>query len=316
MRILLASGERLAGALVKALQASGHQVVGVVSPIPKRLLAQQFRGLRYWRLNLRGWDIRDCCMAARIPLRIAPDLSDGSIHSWIRQGKPDLLLVFSWPRVVRDRTLRLFPRGGINIHPSLLPKWRGGDPIFFMLDAGDENMGLTFHRMTAQVDAGPIYLQAPLPIAPGAGYDAVYLRVLGTAARLIDLALESQERDPSGREQEGEATTCPKFDRAMTRLDPAGDPLALSRRARASYPHHPMHFQTTAGHYQFKALNPGGTHTENQPSGTILRVGWSSLDLVLQGRVCRLTKVRRHGWPPLLPLPLLGLSKGHLVLPP
>jgi methionyl-tRNA formyltransferase len=316
MRILLASGERLAGALVKALQASGHQVVGVVSPIPKRLLAQQFRGLRYWRTNLRGWDIRDCCLAARIPMRIAPDLSDGSLHSWIRRSKPDLLLVFSWPRIVKERTLRLFPRGGINIHPSLLPKWRGGDPIFFMLDAGDEQMGLSFHRMTAQVDAGPLYLQAPLPIAEGAGYDEVYLRVLGTAAKLIDLALESQDRDPSGQEQGGNATTCPKFDPAMTRLDPSGDPQALSRRARASYPHHPMNFHTAGGHFQFKGLSPRGSLAESQASGTILRVGWSSLDLALNGRCCRLTKVRRHGWPPLFPLPLLGLRKGQVVLPP
>lgn len=316
MRILLASGERLSGVLVKELLAAGHQIVGVMSPIPKRVMSQQFRGLRYWRKNLRGWDIRDVCVAARIPIRVTENLSEGSIHSMIKQSRPDLLLVFSWPRLIKNETLRLFPRGGMNIHPSLLPQFRGGDPLFFVLDSGSESMGLTFHRITSELDAGPIYLQVPLPQKPTDCYDDLYFRTIQSAAHFLPAALEAQDRNPSGTEQEGEAIYCPKFTTQLTYLNPSAPAVETSRRARACYPHHPMLFQVGRRKFRFKRCLETGVRSQ-LPNGSILRVGWSSLDVVLDGHVCRLTKVRRSGWAPLwMPLLLLRLRKGKMIAEP
>jgi methionyl-tRNA formyltransferase len=119
----------------------------------------------------------------------------------------------------------------LNVHPSLLPRWRGAAPVERAILAGDEETGVTIHETVAELDAGPIAAQGRFAIGEDdAGQ--VFLRAGQVAARLLDDVLA----DPHFEPQEGESTYAEKITPADRELDLA-DPLGAWRRIRALSPH-------------------------------------------------------------------------------
>jgi methionyl-tRNA formyltransferase len=119
----------------------------------------------------------------------------------------------------------------LNVHPSLLPRWRGAAPVERAILAGDEETGVTIHETVAELDAGPIAAQERFAIGEDdAGQ--VFLRAGQVAARLLDDVLA----DPHFEPQEGESTYAEKITPADRELDLA-DPLGAWRRIRALSPH-------------------------------------------------------------------------------
>jgi methionyl-tRNA formyltransferase len=119
----------------------------------------------------------------------------------------------------------------LNVHPSLLPRWRGAAPVERAILAGDEETGVTIHETVAELDAGPIAAQERFAIGDDdAGH--VFLRAAEVAARLLDEVLE----DPQFEPQAGESTYAEKITPADRDLDLA-DPLDAWRRVRALSPH-------------------------------------------------------------------------------
>ncbi len=121
----------------------------------------------------------------------------------------------------------------LNVHPSLLPRWRGAAPVERTLMAGDVETGVTIHRTTRQLDAGPIAAQRAFPIAPDDDAGALFARAAEVAVDLLDEVLP----EPSFREQPNEGVTYAE------KLTPADRELDLSqpedalRRIRALSPH-------------------------------------------------------------------------------
>ncbi len=93
-------------------------------------------------------------------------LSDPRSQTWMRDRRPDLLLSCSFSQILLPPTIELAPRGAINIHPSLLPRYRGPEPAFWMRYHGETLGGVTFHQVDARIDHGPVIAQYPLSIAP------------------------------------------------------------------------------------------------------------------------------------------------------
>lgn len=73
--------------------------------------------------------------------------------------KPLFFLVYAFSQIIPENFLRMFPYGGFNIHPSLLPKYRGPAPIPYVIIAGEKQTGVTIHKLTSKIDAGPILVQ-------------------------------------------------------------------------------------------------------------------------------------------------------------
>jgi methionyl-tRNA formyltransferase len=120
----------------------------------------------------------------------------------------------------------------LNVHPSLLPRWRGAAPVERAILAGDEVTGVTIHETVAALDAGPIAAQEPFPIgADDAG--ALFARSAEVAARLLDGVLAAPSFTPQA---ETGATYAEKIGPADRELDLA-DPLDSWRRVRALSPH-------------------------------------------------------------------------------
>ena len=127
----------------------------------------------------------------------------------------------------------------LNIHPSLLPRWRGAAPIERALMAGDAETGVTVMRVGAGLDSGPIALQERTPIAPGEGYGELEMRLREFGGELILEALELRDRgELRYREQDDSlATYAEKIAPEDRRLDPRRSAVELERVVRALNPH-------------------------------------------------------------------------------
>jgi methionyl-tRNA formyltransferase len=132
------------------------------------------------------------------------------------------------PGSLLDRALWL------NVHPSLLPRWRGAAPIERALIAGDTRTGVTIHRTTAELDAGPIAAQEAFDIAPDDDAGAVYRRAAEAAARLLNDVLPDPHFEPQPTDG---ATYAEKIAPADRELDLTRPPRELVDRIRGLSPH-------------------------------------------------------------------------------
>ena len=123
----------------------------------------------------------------------------------------------------------------LNVHPSLLPRWRGAAPVERALMAGDTESGVTVIKLVKELDAGPIAARESFPLAPEDDAGAVFARAAEVAARLLDEILATP--DPTFREQEGEPTYAKKITSEDRRLDLARPARELVDRVRALSPH-------------------------------------------------------------------------------
>lgn len=129
----------------------------------------------------------------------------------------------------------LAERRWLNVHPSLLPRWRGAAPVERAIMAGDTETGVTIHETVEALDAGPIAAQEAFPIGPDHDAGAVYERAAEVAARLLDAVLADPA--PAFRPQDGEPTYAEKIGPADRRLDLARPAEELVRTVRALSPH-------------------------------------------------------------------------------
>jgi len=177
---------------------------------------------------------------AQAPLLGRPDLTQPEVQALLASTRPDLVVSWFWTRRIPPEVLRAAPGGGVNVHPSLLPRYRGPDPYFWTVLHGDTETGVTVHRITSQYDEGPVLLQRAATVP--ADLDAWQL------ARRLDLpsllalrdalcALRAGTLDPAGTPQDDTlATHAPRptdDDCELRWTDPVDRVL---RRVRAASP--------------------------------------------------------------------------------
>jgi methionyl-tRNA formyltransferase len=121
----------------------------------------------------------------------------------------------------------------LNVHPSLLPRWRGAAPVERAIMAGDTETGVTIHETVKELDAGPVAAQRAFPIGSDDDAGAVFTRAAEIAVELLDEALP----EPSFTPQQGEATYAAKIEPADRELEPTRPPQELVDRVRALSPH-------------------------------------------------------------------------------
>jgi methionyl-tRNA formyltransferase len=122
----------------------------------------------------------------------------------------------------------------LNVHPSLLPRWRGAAPVERAIMAGDEETGVTIHETVKELDAGPIAAQQPFPIGPDADAGAVFARAAEVAAELLGDVLPSPEFRP--QPDEG-VTYAEKITSADRELDLSRPAVEVHNHVRALSPH-------------------------------------------------------------------------------
>ena len=123
----------------------------------------------------------------------------------------------------------------MNVHPSLLPRWRGAAPVERAIEAGDEETGVTIMRLAAELDAGPIGLQRGEPIRSDDDYGTLAARLAALAGELL---VEALDDPPPWREQSEQGVTyAEKIAPGDRRIDPSRPAQELERLVRALTPH-------------------------------------------------------------------------------
>lgn len=155
----------------------------------------------------------------------------------IRATGAELGVLCAFGQLIREPLLSELPM--LNVHPSLLPRWRGAAPIERALMAADRVTGVTIMRLTRGLDSGPIALQQELTLEPGEDFGSLAARLAELAGPLTVRALELHA---SGRlnyrdQAESDATYAEKIEAEDRRLDPARPAAELEARVRALHPH-------------------------------------------------------------------------------
>jgi methionyl-tRNA formyltransferase len=165
---------------------------------------------------------------------VQPDsVNSDEARTAIAAAQPDAVLICAYGAYIREPLLTEHPMW--NVHPSLLPRWRGAAPIERAIEAGDEVTGVTIMRPTAEMDAGPMCLQGEEPILPDDDYGSLSARLERLGGELLVRALDEL---PEFREQPADGVTyAEKIGPDDRRLDPALGAAALERRVRALTPH-------------------------------------------------------------------------------
>ena len=168
------------------------------------------------------------------PVRPVGDLFLASL----RRLEPELGVVVAYGHVLRREVLAVPAHGMINVHASLLPRWRGAAPVQHAILAGDRETGVSIMRMEEGLDTGPVLHRVATPIGPEetAGALASRLAVLGAAALTTVLALLSADSISAEPQDTIAATYASKIERETAHLDWGSDAETLVRQVRAFDP--------------------------------------------------------------------------------
>jgi methionyl-tRNA formyltransferase len=229
LRIAFAGTPQFALPALRALLGSAHRVVGVLTQ-PDRP-AGRGRELRASPVKLLALDAG---MPVAQPATLKTPESRADLAAWA----PDLLVVVAYGLILPAPALALPPLGCLNIHGSLLPRWRGAAPIQRAILAGDTETGVTIMQLDAGLDTGPILLERRRPIGTqdtaGDLHDA--LAELGAAALIeaID-GLAAGVRKARAQPAEG-ASYAPKIEKSEAHIDWSASAVRLDRQIRAFNP--------------------------------------------------------------------------------
>jgi methionyl-tRNA formyltransferase len=149
-----------------------------------------------------------------------------------RRPQPPVLVVCAFGALIAEPLLSAQPI--LNVHPSLLPRWRGAAPVERAIMAGDEQTGVSIMRLTAGLDEGPVCLAGSEPIALDDTYGTLSARLQELGGTLL---LRALEESPPFVEQSGEASYAEKIGPEDRRLDPSRPAVELERIVRALQPH-------------------------------------------------------------------------------
>ncbi|MDY0151220.1 MAG: methionyl-tRNA formyltransferase [Candidatus Cloacimonas sp.] len=160
-----------------------------------------------------------------LPLVTPQDINSPDCLACIMDEDPVLLITASYGGFIGKKLRHLTPMGAINLHPSLLPKYRGASPIQSALLHGEQHTGNTIYRLIAAMDAGPIIAQETLEILPHENYSHLHERLSLQAAELLKVFLlntviGNEHTLPTGVAQEHDkATLCPKIDSSLCMIN-------------------------------------------------------------------------------------------------
>ncbi|MDD4308805.1 MAG: methionyl-tRNA formyltransferase [Candidatus Cloacimonetes bacterium] len=177
-----------------------------------------------------------------LPLLTPQDINSPESIAAIMDLAPDIIITASYGGMIGKKLRFAAPGGAINLHPSLLPKYRGASPINSALLNGEKVTGTSIYRLIAALDAGPIIAQAELPILAGENYSCLHIRLADQAAgMLLDLLNSnfsqngsiSQTRFPESPQDHEKATWCPKIDSSLCNISWHNPAEAVYNKIRA-----------------------------------------------------------------------------------
>jgi methionyl-tRNA formyltransferase len=282
MRIIFAGTPEFAATALGALHAAGH-AIGLVLTQPDRPAG---RGLQP-----SPSAVKELALGLGLPVAQPSTLKDAAVASQLAAADADVMVVAAYGLLLPRDILALPRRGCINIHASLLPRWRGAAPIQRALLAGDAETGISIMQMDEGLDTGPVIAQEAIPILSDDTASTLHDRLSALGARLIVRALAGP-LDPRPQPASG-ATYAPKIDKREARIDWSETAAVNERKVRAF---NPVPGATTA--YRdapIKIWQAQLCPKDHEAAGTVLAANRDGITVACGEGALRVTELQRAG---------------------
>ena len=167
--------------ILKAINNSNHKIIEVYSQPPNK----KNRGLK-----IQNSPVHEYAEKLNIPVRCPVNLDSESEINHLKKLKPDLVVVVAYGKILPEQLLNIENLIFLNVHASLLPRWRGAAPIQRAIMKGDKETGVSIMKIVPKLDAGPVLIQSKLPISDEINYEQMSDKMSELGAKLIIEALE------------------------------------------------------------------------------------------------------------------------------
>ena len=298
MRTAYLGTSEFAATVLRRLTDSPHRPALVVTPPDSR----RGRGRK-----LTPPAAAEAARELGLELHQTPDVNSDQSLGAIRAAKPEAIVVCAFGQLIKEPLLSEFLM--LNVHPSLIPRWRGAAPIERALMEGDQRTGVTIMRVTAGLDSGPVALAEEVSVDGDDDYSSLSDRLAAAAGELVVRALDllGEERLEFTEQDDAHATYAEKISPEERRLDPDRPVDELERRVRALTPHVGAYLELEDGSRlgvrsaqagDVSAMGSAETDSGSPDPGTIVAER-DGLMLIGQDGVLRLEVVQPPGKKPM-----------------
>ena len=300
MRVIFAGTPEFARVALAHLHEAGFDIPLVLTQ-PDRPAG---RGMKLQASAVKQW-----AQAQQIPVAQPRSLRlDGkypedaaAARAAIETARADVMVVAAYGLILPQWVLDLPRLGCLNIHGSVLPRWRGAAPIHRAIEAGDAETGVTIMQMDAGLDTGDMLLVQTLPISPQDTTESLHDALAALGARLIVQALQQAQTGALQGVAQAADGICyaHKIDKREAALDWTQPATTLARRVRAFNPF-PVASSVLGGEtikfWRVQALPP---HSRAAQPGEVIAVSAEGVDIATASGVLRATRLQKAGGKPL-----------------
>lgn len=287
MRLIFAGTPEFAAAALKALIAAGHEIPLVLTQ-PDRPAG---RGMK-----LKTSPVKEVAQAHGLTVAQPENLKTETARQPIADAAAEVMVVAAYGLILPEAALVMPRLGCVNIHASLLPRWRGAAPIHRAIEAGDTQTGITLMQMDKGLDTGAMLIRTALPILAGDTTGSLHDKLAELGAREI-VALLPRLETMAGEKQDGTlATYAKKISKDDARLDWSRPAVELDRQIRAFNPFPGCHAQL--GDEPIKIWQARPVAEIGQPGGqpgTVLTVGKDGLRVACGEGALEISEVQKPG---------------------
>lgn len=287
MRILFMGTPEFAVASLRRLVEEGHTICGVLTQPDK----PRNRGHK-----VTFSPVKEYALSVGLDVYQPVTLRDEAALELVKGLAPELTVVAAYGKLLPEAILAVPPLGSINVHSSLLPKYRGAAPINWAILNGEETTGVSIMYMAKALDAGDVILQKSTPIGPDEDALALTARLAQLGAEALSetvtaLAAGTAARTP---QNEAEMTYAPMLGRELSAMDWTRSAAALSCQVRGLIPWPCAQAEIAGTRFKVYRTAPGGA-TDKAP-GTLLSAGKQGIEVACgDGRSLYLTEIQAEG---------------------
>lgn len=287
MRILFMGTPEFAVASLRRLVEEGHTICGVLTQPDK----PRNRGHK-----VTFSPVKEYALSVGLDVYQPVTLRDEAALELVKGLAPELTVVAAYGKLLPEAILTVPPLGSINVHSSLLPKYRGAAPINWAILNGEETTGVSIMYMAKALDAGDVILQKSTPIGPDEDAPALTARLAQLGAEALSetvtaLAAGTAARTP---QNEAEMTYAPMLGRELSAMDWTRSAAAISCQVRGLIPWPCAQTEIAGTRFKVYRTAPGGA-TDKAP-GTLLSAGKLGIEVACgDGRSLYLTEIQAEG---------------------